>query len=571
MNFKKRFYLAFVGFILLPLIGLGWMSYEVSSRILKDQIGQHMLDTQDAINLNISSIIGEVNLFTDYVITSETVQNYLMRQEWRFTSEKVMMENSITRLLFSYPFTYDFLLFNSDGDQLYFIKPMNVPFHILEAEKSFQEVKGRKGAPYWIGPMKNQELVGEGHSLFTIGRSILNPNTLETIGYLFLHVKPEMLNKTNRIAQNSESEWLILDEQGSIIYSVGNELTSEDLSMYKKGDDGEVGGSTMHQRADGKEFLLTYSPTINDWTLVSIKSWESVNAQIEPIRKFTFILVLVLLLLFTIFHRTFSQKLLNFVTILKGKMDQTTEENLKVQMPDFKEPEFQTLSKGFNDMVKKLKVMIELVEEKQKQKQQAEFKVLQHQINPHFLYNTLESVNALASLNKTDEVQRMVTNLGKLLRISLKGPYEITFNEELRHVTSYLEIQKIRHSHRFTYENRIDEDVKKLRILKLILQPLVENCIEHGINHEAFNLISIRAHRQKDRLIVDVEDNGPGFSNESLMNLRNKTASTNNHGHGVLNVHERLNLYYGIGSGLMICSSESGTIIRINIPIRSEG
>jgi two-component system sensor histidine kinase YesM len=570
LSLRKRFYLAFSGFVLFPLIVLGWMSYEVSSKILKDQISQHMLDTQDAINLNINSIMGEVNLFTDYVITSESVQYYLNKREWQFTSERVLMERSITRLLFSYPFTYDFLLINEEREPLYFISPPKVSYKQMIGKSYFQEIKSRKGAPYWIGPLKNQELVGKEQSLFTVGRSVLHPNTLEPIGFLFLHIRPDVLSNTNQIAKNSDSEWLILNEEGSIIYSTGNELINEDLSIYTERISSKQTGSTMFKREDGKEFLLTYSPTFSGWTLVSVKSWESVNAQIVPIRIFTIILVIVLLFLFTIFHRTFSQKLITFFTILKGKMAQTTKENLQVEMPDFKEPEFQTLSNGFNDMVEKLKVMIKLVEEEQKQKQQAEFKVLQHQINPHFLYNTLESVNALSSLNKTREVEKMVTNLGKLLRISLKGPYDITFREELRHVTSYLEIQKIRHDYQFNYESRIDGQVEDLPVLKLILQPLVENSIEHGIHHDTFNMIKIAAQRKNDQLIIDVKDNGPGFSIESLENLSRKDVQ-NNQGHGVLNVHERLRMYYGKKSGLMICSSTLGTSIRIHIPISLKG
>lgn len=565
MNLRNRFYLAFASFVLLPLIVLGWMSYEVSSKILKDQISQHMLDTIGAIDLNIESILGEVNLFTDYVITSETVQRYVSTTEWLLTSDKTITENTITRLLFSYPYTHDFLMLDKNGDPFYFISLPKIPLHELEEMAYFQEIKNRQGAPYWIGPVENQDLSKEDLSYFTIGRSILNPHTLETMGYLFLHIQPDVLSKANRLAKNSDSEWMILNEQGSIIYSSGSELIEEDLSAYTKGDSAGQVGSIIHKRSDGTEFLLAHSPTVNDWTLVSVKSWESVNAQIAPIRTITIFLVVGLLLLFMFFHRVFSQRLLTFFSILKGTMDQTADGDLHVEMPRFKEPEFDTLANGFNDMVGKLKVMIQLVEEEQKKKQRAEFKVLQHQINPHFLYNTLESVNALASLNKTEEVQRLITNLGKLLRISLKGPYDITFEEELRHVTSYLEIQKIRHNHRFRYESKIEEQVKDVPILKLILQPIVENSIEHGIWHDTFDLITIQAEQHQDRLIIDVCDNGPGFDENSRLNLNKQ--EMNHQGHGILNVHERLRMYYGNKGGLIICSSEFGSTVRITIPI----
>jgi two-component system sensor histidine kinase YesM len=521
-----------------------------------------MLDTQDAINLNLHSIEDEVNRFTEYVITSGKLQEYLVNQEEKPPSEKVLVEKSIINLLFSYPYTYDFLLVNKAREKLSFVKEPDISLQELEQQKYMQQIQAMQGASYWIGPLENQELVGEDQVLFTIGRSILSPSTLGEIGYLFFHIKPEVLNQVNQVASRSDSEWHILDNNGMVIYSAGSTLIGEDLSAYASGEE----GSDMFKRSDGEEYLLTHSPTFNNWTLVSSKSWKSVNAQIEPIRLVSIILAISLLLFFIFFHRRFTQRLLRFFAILKSRMVHAAEDNLQTKMPDFKEPEFQHLSKEFNDMVGKLQTMIELVEEEQKQKRQAEFKVLQHQLNPHFLYNTLESVNSLASLNKVEEVQQLVTNLGKLLRIILTAPDEITFAEEMRHVQSYLEIHKIRYGSRFEYKFQIDTDIEQLGVVKLILQPLIENCIEHSIRSSEFNLITIRASRQKNSLVIDVIDNGPGFSSQSLYDLFYK-APSNSKGHGVLNVYDRLRMYYEHRSGFVICSSDTGTIIRITIPI----
>jgi two-component system sensor histidine kinase YesM len=224
-------------------------------------------------------------------------------------------------------------------------------------------------------------------------------------------------------------------------------------------------------------------------------------------------------------------------------------------------------------MITRIQWLLREVESEQERKREAQFKVLQQQINPHFLYNTLESINALASLNGQKEISRMTINLGKLLRISINGGYEVKVKDEIRHVKSYLEIQKIRYDNRFSYEVEIDDVLENQPVLKLILQPLVENILIHAFDQDHSGRIKIRGTISNGHGQFFIEDNGKGMNNSVLLNLNRPESEIPKRegGHGIRNVQERLGLYYGKKYGLMICSSENkGTTIRISFPIQGD-
>ncbi|WP_416147505.1 sensor histidine kinase [Salipaludibacillus sp. HK11] len=567
MNIRKRFYTLFFTLVIIPLLLIGWMTYEFSSTIYRGQISEHMQDTLESIDLNINTLMSEVEMFTEYVVTSSPVLHHLSLEEWPTAYEKNRNEDTISRLAFSNRLVNDFYLLSErdDQDNLHFLIPPETRFENLEESIFMEEVQKRRGNTYWIGPA-SEELEEENAAFFTVGRSVIHPQSLEELGQFFLFVSPDLLQTANSLGDNSETEWIIVNHDGETIYNTAPELLGEMIDLRQIEDN--VDGTYYNNKGD--EFLYTSKSGFQDWTLISFKTMESMNAILLPVRFFTVGIVSTLLVMLLLFHKFFSQRLIQFIQRFKEGMTKAAEGNLSVRMEPYKEEEFTMLTTSFNDMVTQLRSTIQQVEKEQEQKQDAEFKVLQHQINPHFLYNTLESVNALASLNKMEEVQRLVTNLGKLLRISLNGPNEIPLKEELKHVTSYLEIQKIRHSNRFHYDVKMEDNTVNIPVLKLILQPLVENAIEHGRKYASFHRIEIETLCSEEALILRITDDGPGFPKEVLDHLNKRSSITAFTGHGVLNVHDRIQLYYREQSGLIICSEPGHTTIQIRIPLHQE-
>jgi two-component system sensor histidine kinase YesM len=253
------------------------------------------------------------------------------------------------------------------------------------------------------------------------------------------------------------------------------------------------------------------------------------------------------------------------------RMDRVVQGDFSVTLDPGNKDEIGQLTERFNFMIAEVE---QLMEEKYglgKEVKNLELKALQAQINPHFLYNTLDLINWMSVRHNAEDIRTLVTALSRFYKLSLgKGEDTVPLQDELEHARTYVEIQNMR------YENAIElvidtpPDLKECRVLKLVLQPLVENSIFHGImlKKEERGVIRITGERVETDLFLFVEDDGVGMSDERLAQiLTSGVSSSDHHGYGVRNIHERLQLNYGPEFGLSFQSCEGkGTKVRIRIP-----
>ena len=236
--------------------------------------------------------------------------------------------------------------------------------------------------------------------------------------------------------------------------------------------------------------------------------------------------------------------------------------------------EIAELGNVLNNMSSQLLELISSVTEKERQSNYLELQTLIYQINPHFLYNTLDSINMLARKNDDIQVALMVTNLSRLFRLSLnRGRDVITVREEMMQVTYYLKIQKFRFEEQLDWNINFDDEILEYRMLKFIMQPLVENAIYHGIKSKnEYGKLTIRGYKDKNMLIFVIKDTGKGMDEDTLTKLyqrinEKKRDEKENRGYGIWNVNQRIKLYYGEQYGLQIDSIvDKGTSIYIKIP-----
>ena len=256
-----------------------------------------------------------------------------------------------------------------------------------------------------------------------------------------------------------------------------------------------------------------------------------------------------------------------------------TKNDLQALMTSDNVDEITELGMSFNIMIGKIKELLDSKMKEQENLKKAELRALQAQINPHFLYNTLDTIIWMAESKQTDQVVTIVTALSNFFRISLsKGMDWITIGEELERVRSYLTIQKMRYRDILDFKIEVDEDVSENTILKLVLQPLVENALYHGIkNKRQGGTITVRARRKgSDEVQLEVEDDGIGFTPEKLAQLRAELVDDSGDiklesGFGIGNVNKRIRLYYGKSYGLSIQSEyATGTCVTLVIPAKME-
>ena len=375
---------------------------------------------------------------------------------------------------------------------------------------------------------------------------------------------------------SSYDEIFIADRDGNNILNCGEE-EREIISMFHKDDLGNKNALCREITYGGERYLATYTymPGTN-WNICALRSAESLVGNLTALRNFIEVIVIVCALMSIVLIIFVAHAVTVPLGQLAEIMNRVTTEDFQVQFPYPYRDEVGKLANSFNYMIRKIDRLVrelniniealkeekERVREVEMQKRKAELRALQAQINPHFLYNTLNAITWQAADCGAREVSILSNSLGKFFRISLsRGREFITLRDELEHVTSYLKIQKIRYKDKINYELHVPEDVMELYVAKLVLQPLVENSIYHGIKlKDGVGTIRIEVSRTEGSggspaLELVVWDNGEGIDPDTLETINQGLAAgeiDRDSGYGIYNVNERLKLSYGDAYGLKL-------------------
>ena len=460
------------------------------------------------------------------------------------------------------------------------LQPTPTEFEEFQKSVFYKMMVGEEGRPVWISTVERDKFVENENLIFSQGRVIKDINNLSDIGYLILDVKLDRLDEVFKALQQPGSQEMIVNLKGEIVYSVHHQMIGESVVLPNGMEVSQSG--TIIDDWDNEKSLISFIPiqfnenVLSDYFLISVKPWSFITNETRVIRYVTIFLVILVSVFVICFKQIFLNKVIHFITDLQSNMKKIERGQLNTRMKAFSVRELNHLAMGFNRMVEEISTLLSRVKNEQERKRKAEFKVLQNQINPHFLYNTLESINSMAVLHGSRDISKMTINLGKLLRISINTDDKVTIGNEVRHVISYMEIQNVRFNKRFTFKIEIDKQLEHDHMLKLVLQPLVENILIHAFDrNKTDGVITIRGGISNSDGFFFIEDNGVGIAMDVLatFNRRNQgnNISNQNIGCGVMNVQERIKLFYGERYGLMICSEETkGTTIKLTFPL-SEG
>jgi two-component system sensor histidine kinase YesM len=276
--------------------------------------------------------------------------------------------------------------------------------------------------------------------------------------------------------------------------------------------------------------------------------------EVLLIRSWTYVIGGLTMFMAIIAAYFFTSSIAKPVLNLRSLMKRVEHGDLSVRFSRAPDDEIGELGLGFNEMIERIQSLIDQVYSEQQSKRDAELRILQEQIKPHFLYNTLDTIQWMAQEHRVDDVVSMVGALTSLFRIGLnKGRELISLSDEIEHVQSYLCIQKMRYEEKFDYAIECDSTLRSRRVLRLMLQPLVENAIYHGIKEKrGHGRLSVDARVESGDLILSVMDDGVGMSDVSLA-LLNESLEDGKPiagGYGIHNVHERIRLTYGKPYGL---------------------
>ncbi len=409
------------------------------------------------------------------------------------------------------------------------------------------------------------------HTYISLIRMINDIYTQKPIGVLILNISEKsFVDSYKDIIDQYDTDIMIMNGKGNHIVDFTNPVSFSIKEVLNSSGN----KNSIVINAGKKDYLVSYLNVDKyDWTIISLMPFDELSKESNI---FSVIALLVIVL---------NSLLLFLGSIVVSRIITTPIKKLMHSMRDVEKGEFKKvdieagndeigkLRDVYNIMITQIQNLIDRVVEDQRMKRKAELDVLQAQIKPHFLYNTFDAVSSLALSGRNDEVYRALKALGSYYRTSLsRGSEVITIGEELDVVRNYLTIQQLRYGSIFTATYDIDESVKKYKILKLILQPLVENALYHGIKlkGESGN-INISAKQSGDLIVLSVEDDGIGMNEEVLNKILQGKYDDTKVSYGLKGTIERLRIFYGVNDLVTIESNEYiGTKVVISIPVESE-
>jgi two-component system sensor histidine kinase YesM len=356
-----------------------------------------------------------------------------------------------------------------------------------------------------------------------------------------------------------------------------------DISLFY--NEGFVLETNPNSAVAPSEPLFSIEATSGFWSILMEQPQSEVFRLSHNLQQFTYLIIAISVILAVwiawLVYNGISKPLYK----LSGAFKQFSSGNLTVQVSHKRKDEFGFVMNAFNRMANAQRKMIENDYEKELRLAKAEFSLLQSQINPHFLYNTLDSIYSVSLKHKIPAISEMVINLARFFRVSLgKGRDSFTLAETVQHLMYYIRVQQIRTDH-FTVEVELDEQTKEITILKLILQPIVENGIIHGLERNPDEgKLYIRSQKIADRLYIEVEDTGVGITEARLSEIRQELDRITSTSYriaqegpsgqffGLKNVKSRIKLYYGEEADLVLESIEGkGTKVILILPLPEEG
>jgi len=366
---------------------------------------------------------------------------------------------------------------------------------------------------------------------------------------------------------------IILDDDGSLVYSDNLECTNNECETLKIAEEIIFGGRIIE--VDGISMYANVN-ILSDtrWRLATFINIDIIDQTMNNNLIITGIILVSTLVIAMLSSTIISRRISSPINKLKDHMQKIEKGDYYHKIDISGQKEVIVLAHSFNSMIEEIKTLMEKVIVEQNEKRKTEFRALQNQINPHFLYNTLDSIVYLSENKMNEKVIKMVVALSKFFRISIsRGKNIILLKEEIEHAKNYLLIQQIRYDDKFNFEFIIDDEVLDFKVVKLSLQPIIENAIYHGINTEnGSGKVIIRAFKSDDKLILEVEDDGYGIPEDKIEEMYHSIKfESDNKSVGLRNVYQRLKIYHGDEVEFKIISElDEKTIVRLEIPSKRD-
>jgi len=594
MPIRNKLIISFLALIILPVVTIGIFSFYTSQRLLKQKTEQYTSDILMETGENVDVKLREIERISFQIVSNMTIQDALKKANMGIKDEyeKIFVERAIDSQLKGFvPLYLDIAAVQvvSLSGTVYYVNPGSVTIGISDSEKRIMEE--HKGGAVWFGTNPSSQTI-------RVGRAINSIVNQELIGYEIIQIRESSVHDIYRRTDLFKSgDILITDLDGRIISHKDKSKLDEFIGNVAAGlTKDSIYNSFTTVGIDGtSNYVASRSINNGQWRMIAIIPTEQYERDIILLRYWILGICGACCIMSLLLSLRISDSISRPLRNLSEMMNKVGKGNFDVSIQPYTNDEVGVLSEHFNKMVRQVQKLIQEVYQEQYLKQKAELKSLRAQINPHFLYNTLESINWMARTRNVPEIGDMVKALGDLMRASISGDDFVTLNDEITNITNYLKIQKFRYGDRLGVCIGISPDIGQIIVPKLILQPIVENSIVHGLEEKLEDgHIRISGELENGDVVIMICDDGVGMEKEKAdhlnrlfseyhdgtrvsggsakVDIRKDIGSKDDmHTHiGLINVDRRIKMYYGASYGLSISSViGEGTSVKAVLPART--
>lgn len=549
------------------ILALGLVSYYVTNGVVQENSSNYVEQLVENVERNIQYYIENVKVIKHNITYDQDLQSYLQGDPSINTDN---LQTYLNNFVTARGDIANIFIVTSDG-RILANQDFNLNTTILPTEEEwYQKAIEKEGLVVSTSRVQNI-IKGQYPWVISFSSPLIDHSTGEAKGVLLIDLNFKFIEDLcSDIKLGKKGYLFILDKEGDIVYHPKQQLIYSNLyrepiqELIKGGDENQQ----LKAFKEGKHYSINTIEEVG-WKVIGAVYVEDLIAYGPRLRNYFIYSAMVAILIAVILALSITGQILHPLKELTEAMIQMKRGDYSIQIQEGSKNEFAKLSHTFNSLARKTDSLIKEIHYEQNLKRKNELKALQAQINPHFLYNTLDSIIWMAELQDHVSVKKMTSALAKLFRISIsKGRQIISIEEELEHVKNYLQIQKMRYSNKLDYTLDIKEEVLVYQTVKLILQPIVENAIYHGIkNKRGIGHVGVYGEIEGDVIVLRVEDNGAGMTEEMVDQLLKKGLQRKSQGVGVTNVDERIKLYFGEHYGIHVESQlGEGTKISIHIP-----
>lgn len=547
-------------------------SIEESSYANTMEIQNQVLKSLDLIFQSVSDNVAALG-------ESPEMQAYLKVDEQKEQEQRVVLEGKVRDTLLRYSANYeDYLNIVVVSEKGHYLSndSYRIQKNSLKQEEWYQKAMEAEGELVLAGSTLGRNLKSwknySTDSYVTAAQMVADTKSGERLGVILVDLDIKSIqNLVEDITMGQTGFGCILDSQGKVLYAPKNKIVYRlKPQWFTEGESGQTRCSI-----EGQMYNVIYSRSgYTNLTAVGVFDWGKTIQGAAKVRHASVVVAVVIAVFALICSAAFSFSITKPISDLSRLMKRAQTGDLTVRFDNHYKGEIHQLGDAFNSMVAKTDELLKLVYQEQKNKRDAELQILHEQIKPHFLYNTLDTIQWMAKAYQAKEIVDIVLALSNFFRISLsQGKEYISMEQEIAMVKSYLDIQKFRYEELFDYEIETDPSVLKCQVPRLSLQPLVENALYHGIkeSESEHGTIWIRVWPENDDVVIlRVEDNGAGMSEERCEQLNGWLAQKEREkevdAFGSLNVNDRVRMAYGDAYGLhYILREGTGVIAELKV------